>query len=153
MAWLFHLAAECGPDAAAAEMFARHFRGVSPTLIGGLNSVWHATLNRDGEGNWWCMITPGGVSRSGVHSTEDARQMAAHGSLLYEQLRTAPPFRYALVGIEAQEFRTFSELKQTDFGLFVFDGLVLSRDVWEQLNRPAGFIPFAAGYLWRPAQT
>jgi hypothetical protein len=35
--------------------------------------------------------------------------MTELGILLYQRLLSAPPFRYALAGIEVDEFRTYSE--------------------------------------------
>jgi hypothetical protein len=75
--------------------------------------------------------------------------MSEMGHLLYERLRSAPEFRYALVGKETDEFRAFDELDQDVLGP-AFAGLVLSEAIWDRLGRPAPFEPFRPGYVWRP---
>jgi hypothetical protein len=138
MAWIFGLSAECGPDAAAAGAVADHF------------DAWDRRTFQDVTGNWWCHVTPEGVSRAGVQSAADAAAMTTLGHALYDRLRTAPPtYRYALVGVETDEFRRFDELREDD-DVSVFPGLVLSDALWETHGRPPGFVPFAKGYHWLP---
>jgi hypothetical protein len=47
---------------------------------------------------------------TGVDTPETAYLMTEIGILLYRQLQSAPAFRFALVGVEVDEFRTYSEL-------------------------------------------
>ena len=75
--------------------------------------------------------------------------MTELGILLYQRLRSAPTFRYALVGVEVDEFRTYSELLE-DSSSLAFLGLVLVQTVWEAIGSSPGFRPFSPGYVWKP---
>ncbi len=68
--------------------------------------------------------------------TDDERKHLA--LFLYERLRTAPPFRFAVVGVECHEFDPFDRAG----ALYPFDGLVVSEQLFgtrpaspENLNR------------------
>ncbi len=151
MAWIFSLSAECGATHDAADHFANHFNESS--WVSSREEAWTCSTQvfQDGESNWWCMVCPSGVSEIGVISPEDAHQMTKVGLLLYRRLRSAPSFRYALVGVEVDEFRTYSELvsaeRQSDI---LVPGLVLAEEVWQQMGCPVGFRSFKSGYLWKP---
>jgi hypothetical protein len=138
MALLFGLSAECGPAEADATALAEHF------------APWGARTFADPTGNWWCHVVPDGVPTTGIASEQDAAAMTTLGHALYDRLRSAPPsYRYALAGVEADEFRRYAELREEpDPGQF--PGLVLADPLWEALGRPDGFVPFAAGYRWIP---
>lgn len=150
MALIFSLSAECGSTNEAAEAFAKHFDNVSWVLSDKLESRCSTRVFQDVDDNWWCMVCPRGVSESGVNSPSDAHQMTELGLLLYQRLQSAPPFRYALVGIEVDEVRTYSELMTADGQPDVpFDGLVLAEEVWNHIGRPVDFNYFKQGYLWK----
>ncbi|WP_448571022.1 hypothetical protein [Trichothermofontia sp.] len=78
-----------------------------------------------------------------------AYQMTELGILLYQRLQFAPPFRYALVGVEVDEFRTYRELI-SETTLPSFPGLVLAETVWRSLGGSTVFRPFSPGYVWQP---
>lgn len=78
-----------------------------------------------------------------VARTDQERQQLA--IFLYEHLRTAPPFRFAVVGLECHEFEVFIR-----GALEAFDGLVVSRQIYHEAGRPREFQPFAPGYFWVP---
>jgi hypothetical protein len=151
MAWAFSLAAECGEVRADAERFCQHFHRGSWTLSNGLQSQSQAEIFQDVEENWWGRICPSGISATGIDNPETAYLMTELGILLYQQLQSAPGFRYALVGVEVDEFRTYEELS-TDAGILaaLFPGLVLAEAVWQSIGSPLGFRPFARGYVWQP---
>ncbi|QJE97851.1 hypothetical protein [Luteolibacter luteus] len=88
------------------------------------------------------------VTRSGIGSEEERVQLTAIALLLYEELRSAPAFRYAIAGVEAEAFRTIHELDQRD--LESIDGLVVSEGVWKKLNGPDTMEQFSPGYRWHP---
>ena len=106
---------------------------------------------QDVEENWWGRICPSGMSATGVDHPETAYLMTELGILLYQHLQSAPGFRYALVGVEVDEFRTYGELR-ADAGILaaLFPGLVLAESVWRSIGSPLGFRPFASGYVWQP---
>jgi hypothetical protein len=148
MAYLFSLVAECGPQKGAAEAVAHHFSDLTVTLADGSHFPCDAGAFQD-RGNWWAGVSPKGVSRSGIRHQQDERELTEVGFVLYERLRSAPAFRYALVGIEVDGFRSFEELDD-DVVTLDFSGLVLSDAAWQHLGSPGIFIPFAFGYHWRP---
>jgi hypothetical protein len=80
-----------------------------------------------------------------------ARRLSEIGHLLYERLRSATGYRYALAGIETSEFRYFSELDE-DLAVLAFAGLVISDEIWQRIGRADVFTPFSPGYVWRPYQ-
>jgi hypothetical protein len=74
--------------------------------------------------------------------------MTEIGIFLDQSLRLAPPFRYALFGMEVDEFRTYSELIEES--ALVFPGLVLAEAVWQAIGSSSLFRPFSLGYVWKP---
>jgi hypothetical protein len=88
------------------------------------------------------------VGISGVVDEAGQARMDGIAIVLYERLRTAPPFRYALIGVEVDGFSHFSELK--DGNIERYDGLVLSDAIWRYVGCPSTFVTFAAGTRWRP---
>ena len=149
MAWLFSLSAECGVEQVAAEQFAQHFGKISWVLSNGSQPQTRSGIFQDIEENWWCRICPSGISELGIDTPETAHLMTELGILLYQHLRSAPAFRYALVGVEVDEFRTYSELLEESSKL-AFPGLVLANAIWQAVNSPPVFRPFSLGYVWKP---
>jgi hypothetical protein len=138
MAWIFALNAECGGSVEDARAVAEHF------------ASWPTGVQADADDNWWCWAAPAGLSRSGITTAEDAVAMTEAGHQLYDRLRTAPArYRYALVGVETDEFRTYRELVEDD-DLTRFPGLVLDKPTWAATGRSPGFVPFTPGYRWLP---
>jgi hypothetical protein len=148
MAWLFSLSAECGTKKADAEAVAGHFHGFIVVLADGSQFPCEADVGQV-EGAWWAVVYPEGVCRGGVGNEKDARELTEVGFILYEQLRSAPPFRFALVGVEVYDFRKFEELND-DLVNWDFNGVVLADAIWQRLGSPTIYVPFAPGYRWRP---
>jgi hypothetical protein len=149
MAWVFSLSAECGTERSHAEKFASHFRDLTWTIDNGIQSQCQADIFADVEGNWWCRVRPSGLSEIGIDAPESAYLMTELGILLYQQLRSAPAFRYGIVGVEVDEFRTYSELID-DGTVASLPGIVIDRDIWQLLGSPATLRNFAMGYFWKP---
>lgn len=149
MAWIFELSAECGSEQEAADAFAAHFENFRCVHSDASQSFCSTGTHQDSDGNWWACVVPSGLSRNGIRDEVEAGLMTEIGHLLCEHLRTAPPYRYALVGMESEDFRYFSELDDDLINL-PFQGLVISHGIWEGLGRPAIFVPFEPGYVWRP---
>jgi hypothetical protein len=149
MAWAFSLSAECGTEQTSAEQFAQHFDAVVLELSDGSQFKCHASIFQDIEENWWCQVCPNGVSEVGIDAPDIAYLMTELGLFLYQRLRFAPPFRYALVGLEVDEFRTYSELS-TASPASSFPGLVLAETIWRSLGASSIFQPFSLGYVWNP---
>jgi len=149
MAWTFSLSAECGAEQVAADQFAKHFDDLSWVLSNGNQSQCHTAVFQDIEENWWCQVLPSGISEVGIDASDIAYQMTELGILLYQRLQSAPPFRYALVGVEADEFRSYSELI-AEIPATSFPGLVLAETVWRSLGTSTLLRPFSPGYVWHP---
>ncbi|MFB2971138.1 hypothetical protein ACE1CD_19380 [Aerosakkonema sp. BLCC-F183] len=151
MSWIFSLSAECGTQQTAAEQFSRYFDRVSWVLSNHNQSQCHTGIFQDIEDNWWCRVSPSAIGEVGIDTPETAYIMTEIGILLYQHLRFAPKFRYALVGLEVDEFRTYSELlAETSFQSF--PGLVLAETIWQEIGSLPSFRSFNSGYVWKPYQ-
>jgi hypothetical protein len=149
MAWIFSLSAECGTEQSQAERFAKHFRDITWTIDNGIESQCQADIFTDVEGNWWCRVCPSGLSEIGIDAPESAYLMTELGILLYQRLRSAPAFRYGIVGLEVDEFRTYSELID-DAMVASLPGIVVDRDIWQLLGSSPTLRIFSTGYFWKP---
>jgi hypothetical protein len=149
MAWIFSLSAECGSDKSSAEQFAQHFEGVTWTLSNDRPCQCQTDVFQDLEENWWCRVFPNDLSNVGIESPETAYLMTELGIFFYQSLRSASPFRYALVGVEVDEFRTYSELLEESSDLS-FPGLVLAIQVGREIRASSAFRSFSPGYIWQP---
>lgn len=149
MAWIFSLSAECGADKSNARKFAEHFEGFSLLMSNGRQSQCRADLFQDIEKNWWCRVSPNSLSEIGIDSPESAYLMTELGILLYQSLRFAQTFRYALVGVEVDEFMTYSELIEAISSLSIA-GLVLTKSIQQNLGTLSAFRTFSPNYIWQP---
>jgi len=148
MAWIFSLSVECGSQRDAAAQLAAHFSDSAWVLSNGRESSCRVDLFQDIEDNWWCRICPSQISEIGVDAPEAAYLMTELGILLYQHLRIAPAFRYGLVGVEVDEFRTHSELLED--ATIAIPGLVLATSIGRELDLASGFQLFSSGYIWHP---
>jgi hypothetical protein len=157
MAYFYSLAIECGTDEAAAQACAQHFENweVPAECSLAIRAIEVSVRQATGdEHNWWVTVIPSGVSSSGVWSGEAAQTMSTAGRCLLDRLKTAPPFRFALIGVEASEALHYSEIDRQ----FVDDptmadryhGLVISEEIYKQVGSGAAFEPFATGSFWIP---
>jgi hypothetical protein len=94
-------------------------------------------------------VSPNNLSGVGIDSPESAYLMTELGILLYQSLRFAPPFRYALVGVEVDEFRTYSELIEESSNLYI-PGLVLAKTLERELEILPVFRFFSPSHVWQP---
>jgi hypothetical protein len=148
VAWIFSLAVECG-DEPRARACAAYFAGsdaAPPVTV----SVERGLDDRA----WWAVVVPIGESTSGVVSESVARSLTVAGWALLDRLLGAPPYRFALVGVEAFDAVGVDDLVDraaSDVDLFErLHGLVVSDDVRQRLSPSIRFEPFAPGYVWRP---
>ncbi len=149
MAWIFSLSAECGFDESNAHKFAEHFEGISLSLSNGRHCQCQTHIFQDIEENWWCRVSPNNLSEVGIDSPESAYLMTELGILLYQSLRFIANFRYALVGVEVDEFRTYSELIEESPNLSIA-GLVLAKSIQQELVISPVFRPFSPSHVWQP---
>ena len=153
MAWIFSLSAECGSDESSAKEFAQHFdqiiMGNLWILSNGSQFQIRTDTFQDIEKNWWCRVCPNNLSELGIDNPESAYLMTELGLLFYEALKFDSSFRYALVGVEVDEFRTYRELIK-DLPNLSIPGLVLSTEITQGLETLSGFQEFISGYIWQP---
>ena len=155
MAWHFTLSAECGAERAGAERFRQHFDGWQIALPTGSPIRCAGALDpQDYQGNWWADAIPEGLRYpDGLRDAKGQREeaMIRIGAALYDRLRTAPLFRYAIVGWEVEQFRTYDELLREEAAeLPRLRGLTVNEDIWSKLGRPPIFTNFSSGYVWVP---
>jgi hypothetical protein len=153
MAWIFSLSAECG-DKMSAEVLALHFEIQRTQFIGSKKYQVSADTFQDIENNWWCRVCSDNISCVGIDNLESANLMTELGLRLYSDLSSFSKFphikfRYALVGVEVDEFRTYSELIE-DLPNLSIPGLVLSTELTQGLEKLSGFQEFSSGYIWQP---
>ncbi len=149
MAWIFSLSAECDSDESNVNKFAQHFEGIEWLLSNGRQCLCRTDTFQDIDQNWWCRVYPNNISQVGIDSPESAYLMTELGILLYHTLRFAPLFRYALVGVEVDEFRTYSELIE-DLSNLSLPGLVLAKELIQEQETLPVFRPFSSSYVWQP---
>lgn len=149
MSWIFSLSVECGTEQTDAEHFSHYFEGVSWVISNNNQSHCHTGIFQDIEDNWWCRVSFSSIGGVGIDTPETAHIMTEIGILLYQHLRFAPKFRYALVGLEVDEFRTYSELIE-EASPQSFPGLVLAETIWQKVGSPPTFRAFSSGYVWKP---
>ena len=149
MAWIFSLSAECGSDEINAHKFAQHFEEISLLLSNGRPCQCCTDTFQDIEENWWCRVSLSNLSEVGIDSPESAYLMTELGILLYQSLRFATTFRYALVGVEVDEFRTYSELIENLSNLSI-PGLVIAKTLEQELGISSAFRSFSPNYVWQP---
>jgi hypothetical protein len=140
MAWIFSLSAECGSEESNANKFAQYFDGQVYTFADRRQCECRAETFQDMEENWWCRVLPNNISEIGIDSPESAYVMTE----LF-----APQFRYALVGVEVDEFRTYSELIE-DLPNLTFSGLVLAKSLQQEFGLLPSFRAFSPNYVWQP---
>lgn len=149
MAWIYSLSAEFGGDKEAALTFREFFAGTESHLPDGQVVVNKSDVFQDTDGNWWSSVIPSATDRLQDRLTENKRLQEDVSEVLYRSLQGAPFFRYAIVGLEVEEFRTYNELLQEP-DLSIFPGLVINKDLLEELRVPSSFRPFGSGYVWLP---
>ena len=149
MALIFEVEADCVSEEAA-KRFGRHFVGLSFSLPDGrLIRVTESDTRvfTDSDGNARCCIVSIAASFTGtqqVLETDDERR--DYILFLYDHLRKAPPFRFAVAGLECHDFSLCDRVGR----LSQIEGLVICDKVFVDAGSPAAFQPFAPGYFWIP---
>lgn len=149
MALAFTLSAECGPNKQSAEAFGRHFQGFKTTIAPAECYSCAPSNFFDGEG-WWCVVSPSDLCSTAYLTSEGMHKATIIASQLYEHLRAAPYFRFALVGLEVDGVRYYREIDEQDMVGEHFPGLVIEEAIWFRFGKQGGFVPFRVGYVWKP---
>lgn len=155
MAYLFQLSIECGADEKDATACAGHFGDwqfqlADETSVAGATVQFHD--DGDDAGAWWVLVTPSNVSRIGTDSAEDAAKLTLAGHALLERLKSAPPFRFALVGVETEYALSFQDvqagLSEAPGFAASHHGLVVAGSLAKLAQDVLQFEPFAEGAAW-----
>lgn len=101
-------------------------------------------------GNNEVMITVDGISRSGITSKEDASILTEIGFAFYKLLENAPDFRYALIGVEVDGWRSFDELVEFPNDFDGLKGFVINKAMYNQIHSTVKMKDFKNKYLWIP---
>jgi hypothetical protein len=143
MAWIFSMWIETGEDESAGQAIRDYFDNLS--ILKTDEKQYKIYTHKQGQGN---IITVDRISRSGVTSLNDAMEMTKIGFEFYNLLKSAPKFRYAMVGVEVDEFRNWYELVEEPNDIQLFKGLVIRKDVYRYLGSPGILVEFKDDYLW-----
>jgi hypothetical protein len=158
---MFSLSAECNTRQDA-EHFSRHFDNDTLELSGGSQTHCLTEVVQDSDGNWWCQVFLSDFDLTWSNREEGAfkvLQSVQLENIFYECLKSAPIFRYALVGEGVDRLITSREspgtsrkLLEGDIPLIAYlQGIVLSEEIFGGLNSPLkAFQPFSPGYVWIP---
>ena len=156
MGLLFSLFAEVGSNELDAENFCQHFNNVSYILSDQQEIVYQASFYQDPVNyskNLHCVVCPRKKNEQDIDCIDvfqDHQIMYEITPLLYEHLRTAPKFRFALVGVEVDDWQTYEELIEDIEDPIHVEGLVLSQTTWKELRYPDSFSKFTDQYVWIP---
>ena len=147
-------------DQNSAEAVAEHLAELD--FLGATPHVGQRSDERSGQGPgeaWWVQAWVRGLSinapgdpepRLAVHLPEARRRLEA----LYDRLRSAPPFRCAVVGREVCDRLLDDEDGPPRQGDLLLDvGAIVDGPLFEALGSPPGFVPFRSDLVWRPLLT
>lgn len=97
-----------------------------------------------------CAITPNGTSTTGIDTKEQCIEMSELGFKLYDKLKTAPDFRFALVGVEVDDFVEFNDLINVPEINLDRPGRVISRSIKESSALYSNYEQFNETHYWTP---
>ena len=149
MAWLCSLQIECGKSEENARLISEHFKTHILYHFGNMPCSMGIGYYKIGNA-WWVDCLPDGLSRSGIRDENDQKIMDIIGLSLYDHLKQISGYRFALYGIEVDEFRTYEELDLDDIKNDSFTGLVISNEIWSKFGNHEKFIRFSDTHVWRP---
>lgn len=154
MAIIYELWAEC-KDEISLQKLKTHFDGLEHTLLTGSTVRFRADIESpyseaQGICVWSPQICPNG---RGVENLKDSLEATEAGMFLYYHLKSAPDFRFAHIGWNAENITT---VDLSDFFETTTDGktqtnlyCVLDDELYKQLGSPVFFWKFREGYWWR----
>lgn len=151
MALIFSLSVQCS-SRGDADALARHFDGLRWPLASGGETTLSAgpyvvpyPVPPTQTAIW---VTPSNITTSGIRDDRDAATLTELGDRLYARLRDAPPFEFALVGVEVDHYR--EELDIIDLIRSYWTGIVVTDAIWRKAGAPIAYEPFRDGMRWRP---
>jgi hypothetical protein len=156
MSIVFYLAADCGSLRGDAERFSSYFDGFKIIIPDAPETHCETYEIKAALGHWWSLVIPVGVSIGGsdgdIPEFYPKEKMTQIGFLLYDRLKTAPPFRYAHVGIDVSygyPIEVLIEKNQVGGGS---RGIVVAEEIASMLISNGNIEPFSPNYVWIPYQ-
>lgn len=153
MAVVFELWAEC-KDEVSLYNLKSHFDGLRYTLLTGRTIGFSTEITNVGvQGLIVSSFHLG--SGYGVDTLKDALEATEAGIFLYHRLKTAPDFRFAHVGWDAENQDTSGDLLECvetmQDGRKHWSGFecVIDDELYKQLGAPIPFWQFREGYWWQ----
>ncbi|MHA1148989.1 MAG: tetratricopeptide repeat protein [Promethearchaeota archaeon] len=152
MAIYYFLSIECGPTENASLKLCEFFKNKSLILSDDTEVNLSFSNGMDEIGNWWIEVIPQGVNYGSLMDSNIRLVDYFTGEItqqLYNLLKIAPTFRYALAGYEVEFFLLFNQLEkslQDD----CFEGMILSKELWEYFGKCDMYETFSKGYVWYP---
>lgn len=152
MAIIFELWAEC-KDEANLQKFKEHFHGLKHTLLTGREITFRADIENSevrGINVWSSQICGNG---RGIESLTDALESTEAGIFLYHRLKTAPDFRFARIGWDAEKYPSFDLFNYVDTlpdgrKHWVGHDCVFDDELYKELGSPVAIWKFREGYWW-----
>jgi hypothetical protein len=155
MAIIFELSALCH-GATEREAFVRHVDGFEHELTTtGRTIRWNSQPDT--------MYSPfavtghaAGLSNRGVRTVVDALEATEAGLRLYDRLRSAPRFRYAIVGWDSGNIppdelvEWLTDDDGSDGWLLNGPPYVVDAELYAEIGKPQPYKPFHDGYWWVP---
>ncbi|GAC1393219.1 MAG: hypothetical protein NVS4B11_11600 [Ktedonobacteraceae bacterium] len=156
MAYLFGLAVECNEQKERAVSLLNHFANYQTHLSNGQTVSYSGELHEErspnGKAYYWVFVFANEFKSGATKETADL--LSEVGQSLLDRLRTAPPFRFAIIGVEPLEAMSFEQLGDalTDLDTLQkhYPGIVISENLIPKDRRVDAFQLFAPGYLWIP---
>lgn len=96
------------------------------------------------------VITPIGVSTVGIETKEQCVEMSELGFKLYKILRTAPEFRFALVGVEVDDLVEYTDLINKPEINLNWSGLVIHKSIKGSSELYSNYEVFSPTHYWKP---
>lgn len=151
MAWILELAVECNNDREAGDRVRQHFEAYEFNLEATrVVRCGAGDPELDEDGRWWVDIVPM-LAGKAFHHNEDISFLTKIALCLYERLRTASGYRFAIVGIESYQFNRAEALSRMIHNSKLnLDGLVVNEELFRTFGDAPDFLDFAPGYFWRP---
>ncbi len=161
MAYVWYLCAQFR-DEAAAVRFRDGFNRLPFRVPSGAEV--RLSLSVEKHGGWECsvlpMVGPENVDHlngtGGPGDEAEEADLILAGDVLYGRLKHAPPFLYAICGVEVGDWLSVPELlERAREGEFVarpeaYHGLVVADGLHAEMGSPPAFVPFGDGMLWIP---
>ncbi len=152
MAVIFELWVE-GTDEESLQNLKNHFHNLEHTLLTGSTVRFRADIeNNDVRG--LCVSSYQIGKGYGIENLKDALEATEAGIFLYNRLRSAPDFRFAKVGWDAENRTSVDLSEYVHIGL---DGrkhwsggeCVIDDELFKELGSPLSFWQFREGYWWQ----